>query len=258
MTIKLKYIKTDDDIEREERDLHLNQTVRFVKYQEAFKFNIGDIVIMQYKCAGGWRTKTTTGTTDVPVKFMYVFENEVGIGYIKQLRVNGGGFTTLMTCVADINPEDTRLILDPELVDHLLLSDKGEEFDYSIAHAQKMAFRKEAVEKNKKLLLDLSTPEARVKWFYSLKKGDIVWAGRDWDSIINDPQEVTDIRDCDLLQISNTNSFVGTQEAKLIKQYRTIKLKGKDGWDREYNIMDVPGWKVVRSKPYSLKESDSI
>jgi len=258
---KLEYIKTAEDIKREKRDLRDNQTVKFVKFQEAFKFNVGDIVIMQYKWSdGSWKTKKTFGATEVPVKFMYVFENEVGIGYIKQLKVNGTGFTTLTTCVADIDPTTTRLILDPDLVDHLLLSDGDEEFDYSRAHSERMAFRKEAVEKNKKLLLDLSTPEARVKWFYSLKKGDVIWAGLDWDSIVNDPQEVVDIKDFNIQQISDAaiKTIKGTQEARLIQVYRHVILKGKSGWHREYNIMDVPTLKVLRSKPWPLKESNSL
>src|ERR1035437_2383731 len=128
---KLTYIKTKQDSDREARDSILNQTVKFIKHQEAFKFNIGDIVIMQYRNTdGSWRTKATSNATDAPTKFMYVFENEVGIGYIKQLRAGGKGFTTLTTCVADIDPQSTRIILDPDLVDHMLLSDQGEEFDY--------------------------------------------------------------------------------------------------------------------------------
>ena len=261
---KLEYTKTPYDIKREAKDLIENQTVRFIKHQEAFKFNIGDILVMQCKYGGQWVTRVSYGATGVPVKFMYVFENEIGIGYIKQLRVNGKGFTTLTTCVADINPEEVRLILDPELVDHMLLSDKGEEFDYSKMHADRMAFRKEAIEKNKKLLLDLSTPELRVKWFYSLKKGDAVWIGRDWDSIVSDPQVVSQVQDLPFASVMghDIDSIRGTREAALIKSmgsiYRYVTVKGKNGWDRQYQIMDIPSLKVLVSKPWSLKESDSI
>src|ERR1039458_9087343 len=143
MTTKIKYVKTKEDSAREKGDLINNQTVKFIKCQEAFKFNIGDIVIMQYHWGeNNWRTKTSSGAIGAPTKFMYVFENEIGIGYIKQLRANGKGFATLTTCVADLDPNLVRLVLDPDLVDHMLLSDKGEEFDYAKCHAERAAFRR--------------------------------------------------------------------------------------------------------------------
>ena len=260
MSDKLKYVRTPEDISKENRDSRDNQTVRFLKYQEAFRFNIGDIVIMQYNYNGHqWNTKTTSGGTDAPVKYMYVFENEVGIGYIKQLRANGKGFTTITICVADLNPLNVRLILDPELVDHLLLGDANEEFDYSRIHAQRTAFRKEATEKNKKLLKDLSTPELRVEWFYSLKKGDKVWMGYDWNSVVNNMQEVTEIFEVPRKEWSHIekNPIAGTVEGQLIKSYRHVTFKGKNGWERRYAIMDVSTLKVMNSKPWSLKD-DSL
>jgi hypothetical protein len=262
MADQLKYEKTDDDISREARDLLHNPAVRFIKHQESFRFNIGDILVMQYKYGDEeWLTKRA-GPTETPVKYMYVFENEVGVGYIKKLRSNGKGFTTMTTCLADLDPTTTRLILDPEYVDHILLS-SGEEYDYSRMHAEKSSFRKAAIEKNKKLLVDMSTPQARVDYFYSLKVGDIVWMGTCWDDIVNDVRTVVDIQDIPISELAkaklgynspNVETVKASAEGRLIKNYRIVVLKTQEGWDRNYSILELHGYKFLKSKPWPLKD----
>ena len=80
--MKLEYVKTSKDANTEKNDLAGNQVVKFIKNQEAFKFNIGDILIMQNRVwrtdKEEWVTKSTSYTTSTPTKYMYVFENEVG------------------------------------------------------------------------------------------------------------------------------------------------------------------------------------
>jgi len=240
MPDKLKYTKTKEDISREAVDLRDNQTIKFMKHQEAFKFNVGDIVVMQYTYGDGKWNSRTNGANKVPVKYMYVFENEIGIGYIKQLKADGSGFTTLTTCVADLDPNSTRLILDPDFVDHLLLSDAGEEFDYSKMHTDRASFRKAAIEKNKKLLVDLSTPELRLSWFKSLKVGDAMWISNySWDDVVERPGMITDL----LLKKNPADDSVVL-----------VKIKG---YDREYKLGHLLGFKVLKSKPWPLKD-DSI
>jgi hypothetical protein len=203
--MKLEYVKTAKDANTENNDLVNNQTVKFIKHQEHFKFNVGDILIMQRKGYGDteWVSERTSHITDTPTKYMYVFENELGIGYIKQLKADGSGFTTLLTCVAEIDPNRQRLVLDPSFVDHLILSDKEDAFDYNLERRNKASFRRRAINKNKKLILDLSDTLFRVTWFHGLKKGDKIYMGYDWEDITAGPTEITRIEEVSKLTMNS-------------------------------------------------------
>src|SRR5206468_3542273 len=75
-----------------------------------------------------WVTDCVSAHSKAPKKFVYVYENELGIGYVKQLKADGSGFTSYMCCMANIDPAYTRFTIDPEYADHLLLSDGEQEF----------------------------------------------------------------------------------------------------------------------------------
>ena len=74
----LTYTKTAADTKREASDIRNSPIMRFLKNQDHFKFNIGDILVRQTKYTGDWVTTVTPGVA-APKKFMYVFENELGI-----------------------------------------------------------------------------------------------------------------------------------------------------------------------------------
>ena len=112
------------------------------------------------------------------MKFMYVFENELGIGYIKQLKVDGSGLTNTVQCVANLDPRYTRLSLDPEYAEHMLLGEG--EFDYSKEYHARKAYREEAIAKNNKLLIDIADDDRAYSWASSLKKGDEFYIGYDY------------------------------------------------------------------------------
>ena len=85
--MKLKYEKTHSDRAREVSDIRRSPIMRFLKHQDYFKFNIGDVLVKQrrFTLNSEWETEVVVGVNTAK-KFMYVFENELGIGYVKQLR----------------------------------------------------------------------------------------------------------------------------------------------------------------------------
>ena len=130
---------------------------------------------------GEWVTETISGVNSSK-KFMYVFENELGVGYIKQLRVDGSGFTTTLFCTANFDPDRVRFQLDPDFVDHVLIGE--DDFQYNEEYLNKKAFRDDAVKKNTKMLVRTQSTAKRVEWLAKLKVGDVFWAGWSLDVMI--------------------------------------------------------------------------
>jgi hypothetical protein len=192
----IKYEKTPDDISREKSDLKSSPIMRFLRNQEYFKFNIGDVLIKQTRWGSERDWKTDQTGVGSPKKFIYVFENELGIGYVKQLKVDGTGFTSNLVCMANFEIETTRFTLDPEYVDHILL-DGDEGFAYNKDYLHKREFRDEAIKRNKLLLVKTGSAKKTIAWFDTLKVGDTFWYGDTFDELVKNKHVVTVVKDED-------------------------------------------------------------
>ena len=113
---------------------------------------------------------------------MYAFENSFGIGYLKQLKVDGSGFTNALIFTANFDPETVRFMLDPDYVDHLLVGEG--EFQYNKEYLDKKTYKADAIEKNKAILLRTGNYKVRSRWMKSLKPGDVFWAGRGIEDMV--------------------------------------------------------------------------
>lgn len=190
--MKLTYKKTHADRAREVSDITHSPIMRFLKHQDYFKFNIGDVLIKQTRITlhSEWETEVIMGV-NAPKKYMYVFENELGIGYVKQLRVDGEGFTSSLVCTANFDPDRVRFQLDPSFVDHMLIGEDGD-FEYNREYASKKSFREEAIKKNMKILVHTRSMKKRLKWMANLKMGDVFWMGDSFDEMVKQKYEVTE------------------------------------------------------------------
>jgi hypothetical protein len=253
-----KYVKSQQDADREETDLAQNQTIRFLAHQDEFKFNVGDILIKQSKYGYGddsqWQTEKTR--LGAPVKYLYAFENTVGVGYLKQLKVDGSGCTNCMlVCVANLDPHTTRLMLDPEYADHLLLSG-GEQFQYNKVHQEKKEFRKQAIEKNKKILIGSRNQAELIAWFHALQKGDEFYMAPSWDDLVKSKYKVSKIVDN---KISSMPSHVRSSIEVPIDKYRTIEVAvlshpWSQGKSFVYTVDHFFGQKITTHQPFSLED----
>lgn len=185
----MKYEMTKEDKQRIESDLQHNTVIRFLRQQENNKFNIGDILVKEtrvheYKIPvedQKWAVhKTPIGA---PVKYMYVHENEYSVGYVKQLRADGTGFTSSTTCLANIDLDSTRFVLDPEYADHLMLN-PDEKFEYNNIHASRKQFREEAMAKNRKQCVSIGSAKKAEDFLKTLKIGDELWMGGSFEDLI--------------------------------------------------------------------------
>jgi len=238
--MKLKYEKSIDDRAREISDVKRNPICRFLKNQEVFKFNIGDIVIKQKRQTmnNEWETEVIPGVRSAR-KFMYVFENEVGIGYMKPLRVDGTGFTSELVCVANFDPDYVRFQLDPDYVDHMLIGD--DDFEYNQSYLNKKAYRDEAIKNNKKILIQTKATTKRIAWITSLRAGDEFWLGSDFDELAFNKYRVME-------HITNQNPTTIRVEA--VSSVNPANVGRSFVWDEAYFVYRY----VSMKQPYMLED----
>lgn len=238
--MKLKFEKSVDDRAREISDIKRNPICRFLKNQEVFKFNIGDIVIKQKRrsMSEEWETEVIPGVR-APRKFMYVFENEVGIGYLKPLRVDGTGFTSELVMTANFDPDYVRFQLDPDFVDHMLIGE--DDFEYNTSYINKKAYRDEAIKNNKKILVQTKATKKRAEWISNLKVGDEFWLGSDFDELAYNKYKVMEA-------ISDTNARHIRVEA--VSNVIAANIGRSFVWDEAYFVYRY----VSMKQPYTLED----
>jgi hypothetical protein len=193
----MKYEKTAEDEKIVEYDLQHDRTLKYLKNLSFYKFSVGDVLIREEKCYNyadntySWKIKLAG--CDLPYKYIYAFENELGVGYIRRLSVNGRKFVEKATCVTTFDPDQTRFILDPEYADHMLLSSENDEFDAKSRYDEIKKKREAIHRKNKKIRLQFKDEQAAADWIKTLKKGDQIWWGYTISSIHKEPYLVDEI-----------------------------------------------------------------
>ena len=193
----MKYEITPDDLKIMEFDLRHDRTLKHIRNLSFYKFTIGDVLIREEKYHKGngegheWKTKMAE--CGIANKYVYVFENELGIGYIRRLSVNGRKFVDKATCVTEFDPDQTRFILDPEYADHMIFSEENAEFDAKSRYDEIKKKREQINRKNKKNALQFADKAAAVAWMNTLKVGDQLWYGYSINGIGKQPYFVHEI-----------------------------------------------------------------
>lgn len=162
-----------------------NPVVKYLRNQDHLRFQIGDVLVRQKRSWRSpekeiWETETVSNVSKAPKKFVYVAENQFGVGYIKQLRANGKGFTDgEAICLANIEFGYTRYVVDPDFQDHMLLDGDQTKFEYNTSFKEDRARRQSILKENKKLLEPTDTALHIEQIVNKLKVGDKFWMG--WD-----------------------------------------------------------------------------
>lgn len=241
-----EYEKTDDDKRREENDLRSNPLMRWLQNQDAFKFNPGDILIKKNRSYSynhhanvredKWVTEAINKNTGAPKKYVYAFENKLGIGYLRQLKADGSGFCGTLICVANFDPENTKLELDPDFLDHTLIGEG--EFQPNVEYLAKKKFRQEAMDANKKLLIKTSSEKQLIQWYTSLKVGDEFWFGQTFDEFAENKYQVTKIiqEQAPVRPTPGTWSYADTRDTST--KYRLAERMGKEWVKIEVKILE--------------------
>lgn len=183
-----KYEVTQEDRDIMANDMKTDRTLKHIRNLSFYKFTVGDVLVRQEKrwLEGDRYEWRTCMHNNLPYKYVYVFENELGVGYIRRLSVNGSKFVERPMCVTEFDPDTTQFALDPEYADHMLLAPEDEEFDTKSRYAEAKRKRERVHRQNKKLALKWETEADVIKWMETLKPGDQFWWGYNISSINKD------------------------------------------------------------------------
>jgi hypothetical protein len=181
------------------RDMSTDKTLKHLRDMSFYKFAIGDVLVKQEKVhkwdQGNdvYEWKTSIAACGLPYKYVYLFENELNIGYIRRLSVNGRKFVDTPLCVTEFDPDYIRFELDPEYADHMLLSEEEDKFDTKSRYDAIKRRREQVNRKNKKMAVSLPDVAAAVDWMSKLKVGDQIWYGHGITNIHKDPYFIHEI-----------------------------------------------------------------
>lgn len=254
----IDYKKNKKDLQREKNDLESNKIMIYLKNKDKFKFSIGDILIQKipsnpvHAYSHGedlkWVTVKANKIYDIPKRFLYAFENELGIGYIKQLSIDGKSFVSRLICLANIDPRYTTFEVDPEYSDCMLLGNNFIEQINSTYNDIKN-FRKNAIFHNKKILVKRKNIE---KWANNLNIGDVFYAGWSHEQFCSSRWEIVKITKTPWDQLDNYERLLNPKmENKAIVYITAIN---RDNITKEFGLPELKRLKVSSQVPFNLKD----
>lgn len=271
------YVKTQEDQNREASDLKTNAVMRWLLNQDAFKFNPGDVLIKKQKRYGynpqthsqtfDWEIEVITKATGAPKKYVYCFENQLGIGYVRQLKAKGDGYSGTLICVANFDPENTRFELDPDFIDHQIIGEG--EFQYNQEYAHKRKYRDEAMAANRAIMIKTSNKAGLKDWWLGLKIGDEFWSADSFDDLEKCKYKVSQVQKCNKPNFPPRNDYYGGGnhkkdyanraflEDKEWVQIEVTVLKSpyeRTGSTKNYTIGDFSWKKVTMVEPFPMKD----
>jgi hypothetical protein len=183
----MDYTKTKQDIEREKYDLNNDPVLIYLRNQDETKFNVGDILIKMCPHGDKWLPERASSIGDTPKKYLYAFENELGIGYVKQFKQDGRLADTVY-CMTTFDSRYAKFVLDPEYADHIILGE-GEDFKPVNSFKEKKKFRDKAIANTKKLLID-KEPGSILAWINQLEIDDEFYCGYNVPDMIDQKYKV--------------------------------------------------------------------
>ncbi len=247
----MKYEITQEDRDVMTRDMCTDRTLKHLRNLSFYKFTIGDVLIREEKCSkhgsyGEYEWKPMTASCGLNNKYVYVFENELGIGYIRRLSVNGRKFVDHPMCVTNFDPDQTRFSLDPEYADHMLLASEEDEFDAKSRYDALKKKREKVKRMNAKIALKLNGDDEQsiIAWMKSLKPGDILWWGYGLSSIRKEPMVVRSVA-------SNTNSWGYNQNSYLLT---CVDANNPSAYPHSFQSNSISRYCFFTTRPHYAEE----
>lgn len=257
----MEYTKTSQDEAREKADLNSDPVLIFLRNQDDQQFNVGDVLIRMYRHGDEWKPETFSSTADTPKKYLYAFQNELGIGYVKPFKTNGK-LSEVCACLTQFVSDTSKFVLDPEYADHIMLSD-GEEFKPTGSFKEKKKFRDKAIANNKKLMVPKDN-ESVTAWFNNRKVGDEFYYGYSVPDMVESKYRVLEVTD---KKVGSYDSYYADRLIKQLKvskndSIRVLKLEIiKHRWQiigkfSELNVTDIFGQSILDKEPFPLTEAE--
>ncbi len=257
----MNYETTQKDQEKIKHSAQHDRILRFIEHKDEFKFNIGDVLIKKSRVGYGdnqrYEAEKVSHTSDAPRKFLYFYENELGIGYIKPILSDGNPGIEVFP-MTEYDADYVKFELDPEYAEHIILSDEGEAYDAAADHKRRKRFREKAYKANKKLLVPFITTEDRLIFLASLNIGEQFHMGSSMDLMVENKYEVvgiSTIAPTDPWDLRRWTSTIQHEPIHAKYGWRRVSLKRiSDSAPYEVNSENFYHAFVTRSTPSLLIE----
>lgn len=180
----MKFTLKPEETKQIKQAVEKNPVHQWLKIKDDFKFEVGDVLLKyhkQYKKDPDekdvWIPENIKSDRKMPQRYVYVYEDEFGIGYVKQLRISNGTLGKELNCLSDFDLVNTRFGVDPEYAEHVLLD---VEFDIKSIQRKSLEGRKIVTKMNRKIGIKPKTLKDYNDFFYSLSPGDKFWVSADY------------------------------------------------------------------------------
>ena len=235
------YVKTKEDLEIEAFDMRTNKALKYIRDVGFYKFNLGDILVREDNHSKqGWKRKEASN--GVPYRYVYLFENDLGVGYIRRMSVTGKHLVDKPICVVEFDPDTTRFILDPGYADHLLFGESEDNFDLKSDYAEAKKKREAIYKANLKIKEDFSSDALFKSFMDNLKVGDTLWISYSTRTLYDEP-----------IRVESINKDPNTGEYSFIT-YTTERQRingWTPSWEKCENLRDKS---VFAQKPFFFKD----
>lgn len=212
----MKFDFTPDEMEDLQHTVQTNNVHRWFLAKDSLKFEIGDVLlkyIVRYDRdnldANGepslrWYPENINSDAKMAQRYVYVYEDEFGIGYIKQLKVSTGKLGVELFCLTDFNYEGTKFEVDPEYAEHTLLD---ADFNIKDIHKRSLEARKIIIKMNRKIGTKPQTLKQFNNFFSKLKAGDTVYTTSDYTAKYIQTITITDLKTITVDQLNRENDW---------------------------------------------------
>jgi hypothetical protein len=166
-----------------------NPVIKFIRNKNAISFQPGDILVKEELYGEEWKVVPVSAQSKVAKKYVFMYEDEYGVGYVKQLKADGGDYVHNIVCLASIDHDRIRFQVDPEYATHILINGEGT-YDASVEYKLVKERRETVRAENLKLARNKSRGQDVDGTFATFKVGDKFWVANDLNGADSEELEV--------------------------------------------------------------------
>jgi hypothetical protein len=204
----MKFDLSKEDKKQLNNALESNPVRRWFLNKENLKFEIGDVLVKYHKHVDyqtrkeSWKLENIQSNAKLAQRYVYVHEDEFGIGYIKPLRVSDGTLGKELSCLVDFDYSSTKFQVDPEYAEKVLLDG---DFDIKQIHKASLVQRK--IVTKMKIGFKPKSLKDYNDFFDKLKKGDTFWVSSDYTGSWVDEIKITSLTKTSVSDLTRENSW---------------------------------------------------
>lgn len=236
-----------------------NLVRKWLKLRESLKFEIGDVLIKKIRSGDKWVDENIASQTKMPQRYVYIHEDEEGIGYFKKLLISNGSLGAELFSITDFDFEHNRFEVDPEYAEHTLL---GAEFDIKDIKKKANEGKRIATKMNRKIGIKATKFTDLNKFFEKVQAAGVFYYTYDWTGRSQYELKITAMEKITIKELERqqslrygskfTDRFVaGTVDADYTYK---LSIQGKYGKEERY-AYDYQRYILYEIQPAKAEDS---